>query len=77
MSHSHRNDPTHPADIRLNLEGGHYLLTPITEAGHAWTAQHLAPGTPWRGGSAEVAEQEVNALVNRMTDAGLAVAGPM
>jgi hypothetical protein len=77
MPQSHRSAPTLPADIRLDEEGGHCLLTPITEAGHAWAALHLAPGTPWRGGSAEVPAGDVNALVNRMTEAGLAVAGPM
>jgi hypothetical protein len=77
MPQSHRSVPTLPADIRLDEEGGRCLLTPITEAGRAWIAEHLAPGTLWRGGSAEVADEDVNALVNRMTEAGLAVAGPM
>jgi hypothetical protein len=77
MSQPHDAIPTLPADIRIDDEGGHLLLTPVTEAGRAWLAAHLPADAVWRGGSAEVEARGLDALVNRMTDAGLAVLGPM
>lgn len=63
-------------DIRLDLEGGRYLVSPVSEAGRAWVTSNLPADAHWFGGSAAIDRSEVDTLVNRMSDAGLSVDGP-
>jgi hypothetical protein len=63
-------------DVRVDLEGGRFLVTPVSEAARSWMAIHLGPDIRWFGGSAAIDTPAIDALVNRMTEQGLVAEGP-
>lgn len=65
-----------PLDVRVDLEGGHFIVSPASEAARAWMATHLGPDVRWFGGAAEIDKTAIDALINRMTQDGLVVDGP-
>jgi hypothetical protein len=65
-----------PLDVRVDLEGGQFVVSPASEAALTWMASHLGPDVRWFGGSAGIDKADIDALIDRMTQDGLVVAGP-